>query len=111
MNKDDGTLLDINQFAQEILELTQGMDEETFAQNRTTQIAVLYEIAVLGEAVKRLSFEFRDCHPEIHWKEIAGMRDKVIHKYDRVKIKVVWQVIQVDIPLLLQQLEPLLPQP
>jgi uncharacterized protein with HEPN domain len=58
-----------------------------------------------------LSPEFRLAHPEIPWKEIAGMRDKVIHQYDRVKIAVVWQVIIVDIPLLLGQLEPLLPQP
>jgi uncharacterized protein with HEPN domain len=44
MNRDNATLLDINQFAQEILELTQGMDEETFTQNRTIQLAVLYKL-------------------------------------------------------------------
>jgi uncharacterized protein with HEPN domain len=109
MEQDEATLLDIVRFAREILDLTKGMDEVTFAQSRPTQLAVLYEIAVLGEAVKRLSPEFRECHQEIPWKEIAGMRDKVIHQYDRVKITVVWQVIRVDIPFLIQQIEPLLP--
>lgn len=111
MPQDEATLLDIVRFAREILDLTREMDQVTFAQARSIQLAVLYEIAVLGEAVKRLSPEFRLAHPEIPWKEIAGMRDKVIHQYDRVKIAVVWQVIIVDIPLLLGQLEPLLPQP
>jgi uncharacterized protein with HEPN domain len=109
MQRDEATLLDIVRFAREILDLTRGMDEVAFAEARPTQLAVLYEIAVLGEAVKRLSPEFRESHAEIPWKEIAGMRDKVIHQYDRVKISVVWQAIAIDIPHLLQQIEPLLP--
>ena len=110
MLRDQATLLDIVRFAEEILDLTKGMNEIIFASSRSTQLAVLYEIAVLGEAVKRLSSEFREEYPEILWKEIAGMRDKVIHQYDRVKIPVVWQVVIVDIPVLLAQLKPLLPQ-
>jgi uncharacterized protein with HEPN domain len=111
MPQDEVTLLDIARFAQEILDLTNGMNEIMFAEARSIQLAVLYEIAVLGEAVKRLSPEFRQANQAIPWKEIAGMRDKVIHQYDRVKIAVVWQAIMVDIPLLLQQIEPLLPRP
>ena len=79
MRRDEAHLLDIARFAREILSLTKGMDELDFAASRTSQLAVLYEIAVLGEAVKRLSPEFRLRHQEIPWKEIAGMRDKVIH--------------------------------
>ncbi len=110
MRRDEAHLLDIARFAREILNLTNGMDELNFAASRTSQLAVLYEIAVLGEAVKRLSPEFRSRHQEIPWKEIAGMRDKVIHQYDRVKISVVWRVVSIEIPELLANLEPLLPQ-
>jgi uncharacterized protein with HEPN domain len=110
MQRDDATLLDIARFSREILEITRGMDEAEFTSNRPTQLAVLYEIAVLGEAVKRLSPEFRERHSEIAWKDIAGMRDKVVHQYDRVKLSVVWDVIARDIPQLLEQLKTLLPK-
>ncbi len=110
MLKDEAVLLDIARFCQEIIDLTAGMDRDAFIGDRTKQLAVLYEIAVLGEAVKRLSMEFREAHPEISWKEIAGMRDKVIHQYDRIKVSVVWQSVNLDVPQLLQKLETLLPK-
>jgi uncharacterized protein with HEPN domain len=69
----------------------------------------MYQITILGEAVKRLSQTFRAQHPGIEWQEIAGMRDKVTHQYDRVDFEIVWEVVQRDIPELLIQLAPLLP--
>ncbi|MEI6426843.1 MAG: DUF86 domain-containing protein [Pseudanabaena sp. ELA607] len=110
MLKDEAVLLDIARFCQEVIDLTYGMDRDDFTGDRTKQLAVLYEIAVLGEAVKRLSMEFREAHPEIPWKEIAGMRDKVIHQYDRVKVSVVWQAVKIDVPTLLESITPLLPR-
>ena len=65
---------------------------------------------VIGEGVKRLSFEFRDQHPEIPWYLIAGMRDHLIHAYDAVDLEEVWKTISQDIPDLLNKIEPLLPQ-
>ncbi|MBW4682525.1 MAG: DUF86 domain-containing protein [Microcoleus vaginatus WJT46-NPBG5] len=109
MLRDSAALLDIARFAGQILELTLGMSREEFETDIRTQLAVLYEIAVLGEAVKRLSFEFRTQYPDIPWGEIAGMRDKVIHQYDKVKVDVVWHTIQNDVPALLAMIEPLLP--
>ncbi len=109
MQRDDATLLDIARFCQQILVLTAGMNKGTFEQDIRTQLAVLYEIAVLGEAVKRLSTAFQDQHSAIPWKDIAGMRDKVIHQYDRVKLDLVWEVVQREIPTLLENLSPLLP--
>lgn len=110
MLRDSAALLDIARFANQILELTLGMSREEFEADIRTQLAVLYEIAVLGEAVKRLSFEFRAEYPDIPWVEIAGMRDKVIHQYDKVRVDVVWRTIQNDVPALLAMIEPLLPK-
>lgn len=110
MKRDSASLLDIAHFAETILQLTAGMDESRFQADLRTQLAVLYELTVLGEAVKRLSPEFRDAHPEIPWRNMAGMRDKLIHDYDGVNVKRVWEAVSNSIPELLTQIEPLLPQ-
>jgi len=65
---------------------------------------------VMGEAVKRLSPDFRARHSEIPWPLIAGMRDKLIHGYDIVDMNEVWRTAVVDVPDLLSSLEPLLPK-
>ena len=109
MQRDDATLLDMVRCAQQILDFSQDMDETQLAADTRTQAAILYHIAVIGEAVKRLSPAFRSQHPDIPWTDIAGMRDKVIHQYDRVKLDVVWNTIQQDIPELLRLITPLLP--
>lgn len=111
MQRDDATLLDIVRYARQILDFSQGMDEAQLSTDLRTQAAILYNIAVIGEAVKRLSSDFRSQHPGIPWTDIAGMRDKVIHQYDRVKLDVVWNTIHQDIPELLRLINPLLPPP
>jgi uncharacterized protein with HEPN domain len=65
----------------------------------------------LGEAVKRLSDDFRARHAEIPWTLMAGMRDKLIHGYDIVDLGEVWKTAKREVPDLLQWLEPHLPKP
>lgn len=89
MNRDESYLLDIYRYAQEAEELVEGFDVEEFELNRQAQYAILYTITVIGEAVKRLSPEFRANHSAIAWKQIAGMRDKLIHDYREVDIPLV----------------------
>lgn len=86
------------------------MDVEAFELDSKTQFAVLYSITILGKAVKRLSVEFRAAHPRIEWKQIAGIRDKLVHDYRKTNIPVVWRVLQVNIPELLEYIKPLLPE-
>jgi uncharacterized protein with HEPN domain len=74
-----------------------------------TQSAVLYQLIVMGEAVKRLSIEFRTQHAEIPWSLIAGMRDHLIHGYDIVDWDEVWKTATSDVPDLLAKIVPLLP--
>jgi uncharacterized protein with HEPN domain len=111
MNRDPSYLLDIHKYAQDILLCVDGIDEATFTTDLKTQYAVLYGITILGEAVKRLSPEFRSQNPQIPWKQIAGMRDKLIHDYRQINILQVWQVTQTSIPDLITQIQPLLPPP
>ena len=64
-------------------------------------------ISIIGEATKRLSDDFRAQHAEVPWKEMAGMRDVIIHDYDEVDLDEVWTVIRENLPQLLADLEPL----
>ncbi|MGG6270929.1 HepT-like ribonuclease domain-containing protein [Leptolyngbya sp. AN03gr2] len=102
-------LLDILNSAQLAIEFVAEMNQQEFEVDRKTQSAVLYQIAILGEAVKRLSPEFRSQHPDIPWSAMAGMRDKLIHDYEGVDVERVWLTLQSSIPALLQSITPLLP--
>jgi len=110
MKRDEITLLDITQAAQRVISFTQGMTKEEFLADIKTQSAVLYQLLVIGEAVKRLSREFRAQHPYIPWSLIAGMRDHLIHGYDAIDWDEVWRTAIKDVPELLSNVEPLLPQ-
>ncbi|PIG92343.1 DUF86 domain-containing protein [Gloeocapsopsis sp. IPPAS B-1203] len=110
MNRDPTYLLDIANTCSTIIELIQGMSKTSFVSDKRTHLAVLYEITVTGEIVKRLSSEFRQNYPEIPWKQIAGMRDKLVHDYNKVDLDLTWEVTQSNIPELLEFVLPLLPQ-
>ena len=86
------------------------MSETEFKDDRRTQLAVLYEITIIGEVVKRLSPEFREQHLSIEWKKITGMRDRLVHDYDQVRLSLIWEVIQTNMSELLDYITPLLPQ-
>ena len=110
MQRDEATLLDIATAARLVLEFTEGMNKADFLDDIKTQSSVLHQLMVLGEAVKRLSDDFRARHPEIPWTLMAGMRDKLIHGYDIVDLEEVWKTANHDVPGLLHWLEPHLPK-
>ena len=87
-------------------EYLQGVDEAEFRKSSLIQDAVIRQIEIIGEAVKRLSSQFRSSCPDIPWQDIAGMRDKLIHDYFGVDIEKVWITAQDDIPLLKRQILP-----
>ncbi|NOX56964.1 MAG: DUF86 domain-containing protein [Planctomycetes bacterium] len=109
MAKDEVTLLDIAKAARLVIDFTRGMDRERFLNDVKTQSAVLYQLLVIGEAVKRLSRDFRDKQADIPWTLIAGMRDHLIHGYDVVDWNEVWKTALCDVPELLTRITPLLP--
>lgn len=109
MKRDPAYLLDIATVCSNIAELMEGATKQQFLTEKRIHFSVVYEIAILGEIVKSLSPEFRETHPKIPWKQIAGMRDKLIHDYNQVDLNLTWQVANSQIPNLLEFILPLLP--
>lgn len=111
MPRDDATLLDIARAARLIQSFIAGMTKDDFLAELKTQSAVLHQLTILGEAVKRLSRPFREKHPILPWELMSGMRDHLIHGYDAVDLDEVWMTASRDIPEVLTKITPLLPQP
>jgi uncharacterized protein with HEPN domain len=110
MSRDDATLLDMLKAARLVVAFKGKLTKKAFLRDIKTQSAILHQLLVIGEAVKRLSEEFRGQHPQIPWTRIADMRDKLIHQYDAVDLDEVWKTITKDIVPLISFLEPLVPQ-
>ena len=108
MSPDEIVVLDIIRAARLAMEFKQGLDKTTFLEDVKTQSAVLHQLMVMGEAVKRLSMTYRNEHAYIPWKLMAGMRDVLIHGYDIVELNEVWKTVNVDVPQVLPLLEELI---
>ena len=110
MPRDDATLLDILRAARLAVAFKGDLDQSAFLNDLKTQSAILHQLLVLGEAVKRLSEEFRTRHSAMPRRMMAGMRDKLIHAYDAVDLDEVWRTVSIDIPHLITLLAPLEPR-
>jgi len=76
-----------------------------FTNNHMLQDAVIREIEIIGEATKNLAEDFKNKYPEIPWRQIAGMRDKLIHGYFGVDLDAVWDTATTDVPSLKEKLQ------
>ena len=102
---DAATLSDLVTACSRVLECTRGLSRSDLDRNHQLLSACCYQIAVIGEAVKRLSVATRGKQPEVSWKDIAGMRDRLIHGYDSVDIDELWKTSTEDMPVLLEQVK------
>ena len=83
-----------------IEEYIEGVEYEDFMNNNLIQAGVMREIEITGEATKGLMQGFKEKYPDIPWKKMSGMRDKLIHDYFGVDLDAVWDTVEKDIPLL-----------
>lgn len=110
MLRDQESLIDIAKAIQSILRYTKGIDQSALETNDEKLSAILYQIAIIGEATKRISPLFRQKHPEIPWREMAGIRNVIIHEYDQLDFEIIWSVIETKLPEILSLIEILLPE-
>ena len=108
MPRDQESLIDIATAIQRILRYTANISRANLETNDEKLSAILYQITIIGEATKRLSQSFRQQHPEIPWREMAGMRDVIVHEYDQIDFDVIWDVIQNKLSSLQNLINPLL---
>ena len=85
---------------EKIQSYTKGLTEESFQNSTLVQDAVVRQFEIIGEATKRLSVYIRKEHPDIPWKDMAGMRDVLIHDYINVEIDIVWKTVVGYLPTL-----------
>jgi uncharacterized protein with HEPN domain len=85
-------------------ESTSGLTFNTFEDDQKTIFAVSRAVEIIGEASKQIPRELREQYSHIPWKDIARMRDKMIHHYFGVNLKILWNTVNNDLPLLKPQL-------
>ena len=97
MRPDEILLLDMLLAAREAVEFLRRSSLEEFEGDRMRQLAVAKSIEVIGEAASRISDSFRDAHPELPWRDIVGMRHRLVHGYFEINLRRLWQTVDKDL--------------
>lgn len=105
MQRDLQYLLDMLQSAELILTYTDQCSKDEFVESVQLQDAVIRRLLVIAEAARRVSETTRQTLPNISWQEINGMRNRLVHEYDDINLKIVWDVVQSEIPSLIEELK------
>lgn len=86
-----------------------GLDQAQFLADENLQLACVHLVQTIGEAASRVSAEGRARHATIPWRQVIGMRHRVVHDYLAVDLEIVWQVVTGDLPALIAALERIVP--
>ena len=88
-----------------ILGYIQGYDYDRFSKEQLAIDACVFNLSQIGELVTKVSENFEQAHPEIPWRQLYGLRNRIVHDYEGVNIKLVWEIVENDLKGLLSNLE------
>ena len=101
-------LRDILDAAEKAERFIEGMDFDAFSSDDKTVFAVVRALEIVGEATKKIPDSLKESHEGLPWREMAGLRDKLIHDYISVNLEVVWKTVKNDLPTLRDKVSSLL---
>ncbi len=102
---DHQRLLHIEEAIQEIEEYIKNIDIQEFKSNSMIRFASIKQIEIIGEAARYISDDTKNKFPDIAWKEIAGLRNILVHEYFGIDAELIWQIVTIDIPELKEKLK------
>ena len=109
MSRDPALALDILLACEDALSFTADLDRTGFAASKLHQAATIRCLEIMGEAASRTSLEFRTAHPDIPWRLMSDMRNRLIHGYAEVDLDTVWSVVTDHLPPLVTALRAIVP--
>lgn len=107
-SRDPGRLADILDAVNNVASFIDGVEYDTFVQDKMRYFAVLKNIEIIGEASYMLSQEFKDAHSDIPWDQITKMRHVLVHDYSTVLPNIIWETALTEVPALKEQIKQLL---
>jgi len=96
--------------AQEALRFIEGRQRDSLDADRMLSLSLVQLLEIIGEAARGVSSSFREAHPEVPWRKMVGMRDRLIHGYFDVNLDIVWGTVTEDLPRLIAALEKIIPE-
>ncbi len=109
MYKDDEVRLrHILNAAREAVSFTEGQDRKNLDTDRKLNLSLVRLLEIIGEAARGVTSDFRREHPELAWKSMVGMRDRLIHGYFDINLDILWKTVREDLPPLIEKIEKIL---
>ena len=92
-------------YTEKILRYCDGSNYMTFSADSKRVEACVFNLSQMGELANRIDDAFAAAHPEIPWRYLYGLRNRIVHDYDGVNLKLIWEIIEFDLPDLLENLK------